>query len=163
MNDLPEYFTQYLKERAVSQKTVRNYLSDLSHFLGWTTLKLRTAGFQVKGEWDILPHFTPLLVTEYTHFQLSNTVPPRTINRRLATLRQFGQFLNSQGFLLANPTENVTNVEVHEEPLPQTHLLAAFKMHLEKDKVSRKTIRNYVSDVRGFLVFLETLGRDTSP
>ena len=63
-------------------------------------------------------------------------VSVKTINRRLSTLRKFFAFLK---------------IPVASPNLPATDPLAGFKKHLESLKVSHNTIKNYLSDIRGFL------------
>lgn len=144
---LPNNFTNHLKNSNLSPKTVRNYSSDLSHFNAWATLKLRTD--------QIINHLSPALIEEYKTFQVSNQIPTKTINRRLSTLRAFGKFLQEQNLLNFNPIENVANVVNFDFQYQQKTLLSGFKKHLESEGMTDKTMWNYLSDVRGFMAFVE--------
>lgn len=155
MMDLPKSFGDWLfTELSVSEKTLRNYLSDFSHFTGWTLLRLKTNGFSVLREEDIIAYITPHLFEEYKHFLVSNRTPTSTINRRLSTLRHFGRFLHKNGIVEADPTEDILNLTVVNPKKEMEILLSNFKKHLENDGASPKTVRNYLSDARGFLTYL---------
>lgn len=156
MHDLPKTFGNWLtSDLAISEKTRRNYLSDFSHFTGWAILRLKTEGLAVNESADLLPHITPAFLEQYKHFQLSNNVPASTINRRLVTLRHFGRFLHELGMLDFDPTDSISNLTIEDPEKEKLALLSEFRKHLESEGASPKTIKNYLSDVRGFLEFLE--------
>jgi site-specific recombinase XerD len=172
MNHLPENsrtsnvldpsdgFKLYLKSQAVSPATIKNYLSDFNHFWGWLilTLKKKLISFNLLNPATIVAHLTPEIISEYKSFLLSNQVPVKTVNRRLSTLRQFGQFCLSQSWLTTNPTKGVGNVglEKTEDKRQKTEkILDQFKNSLEKEKVSPITTKNYLSDLRHFLSWIE--------
>lgn len=151
--NLPKKFTSYLVDCRLSRKTIRNYSSDLSHFLGWATLTLTTHGAQIAQESDILNYLSPQLTESYKNFLVANIIPARTINRRLSTLRKFGQFLTQDGILLVSPFYQAENIQINTGIEEQLALLADFRQHLETENVKNKTVHNYISDVRGFMKF----------
>jgi site-specific recombinase XerD len=141
---LPEIFKNYLKIQKVSPITVKNYLADINHFLSWLAKKTGIK-HQVVGK-AIFGLFTKETLEEYKTDQLSENTPLSTTNRRLSTLRKFGRFGKAQGWLIEIPkVENITS----------TLVLSKFQKHLEKEKVSPLTIKNYLSDLRHFLGWLE--------
>lgn len=143
MKSLPNSFENHLKNRGVSSKTLRNYRSDLNHFLAWAKVD------------NILPHFTASLVANYKGYHLENKIPESTTNRRLSTLRNFARFLVTEGYLLSDPTQIISNVKKDtgwEEKAEK--LLKDFKKHLEEEGVSKATLKNYISDTRQFLVWI---------
>lgn len=142
MQSLPNKFQEYLKQKGVCQKTLRNYRSDLNHFLEWSNTD------------NILPHFNSFLVANYKGHHLENRVPESTTNRRLSTLRNFARFLVAQGYIGSDPTQIVSNVkkDTNWEQKNQK-LLEDFKKHLEKEGVSKTTLKNYLSDTRQFLAW----------
>lgn len=152
MIDLPKSFVNYLTASlTVSEKTLKNYISDFSHFTGWAILRLRTDGFEVSEESDILPHLSPEFLTRYRDFLTSNKVPPSTINRRLSTLRHLGRFLATRELTDANIAKDISNMSSLNL---EEKMLEGFKKHLEKEGTKEKTVKNYISDVRGFLAFI---------
>lgn len=143
--NLPKRFEEYLKtELKISGKTLRNYRSDLSHFLSWSN----------HAE-DIVPHFTGLLVANYKSHHIENKIPEGTTNRRLSTLRNFGKFLVKTGLIAENPAQllnNLAKIETVEQK--QISILEEFEAHLKDEGVSRVTLKNYLSDVRQFLAWI---------
>lgn len=151
-----ELFRLYLKTQGVSPVTVKNYAADVNHFFNWLAQKTGIR-HQVAGN-SIFGLFTKETLNEYKTDLKSAKTPPSTVNRRLSSLRKLGQFAKSQGWILENPGEKVVNA------LKQTtnrHLvekiLGNFRKHLEKEQVSQITIKNYLSDLRDFLAWVETI------
>ena len=142
-------FQAFLLKQQLTLKTIRNYRSDANQFLNWlvqqgVSLLSKDTPFQVN-----VAHF----LTYKTHLQSRNT-PLSTLNRHLASLRQFGQFLNLD-INLANP------------PLPFIPtVLKNFKSYLtsargrssfgRKNRYKHKTVANYLSDVRHYLTWAES-------
>ena len=79
-------------------------------------------------------------ISQAAHDYISALHAPRaTINRKLASLRKYCIFLNQ--------TISIPNL-----PTDPTHqLLKSFKAHLVKKRHSKKTITNYLSDLRHYL------------
>ncbi len=162
MSDLPQKFALYLKSQGVSPVTTKNYLSDLNHFLAWLmlTLKKNLILFNPDEPTSIVAQFTPQTISSYKSFLLGNKTPVKTVNRRLSTLRKFGQFCASQAWLKTNPAKEVGNVSLTKakNQKPKTEqIVYQFKEHLEKEKVSSITIKNYLSDLRHFLGWIEAV------
>lgn len=153
MNNLPKKFETYLTEDLmVSGKTLRNYRADLSHFSGWAILHLRSQGAAIEDFDSLVPHFSSQLIAGYKGYHLENRIPESTINRRLSTLRNFSRFLLLQGMISEDPTKIVSNIKRELEDREKIGLLVdEFKKHLQKDGVSKITLKNYISDIRHFL------------
>lgn len=155
MNLLNQFEEHLLKNAHVSKKTLRNYRSDLSHFTNWATIHLSPLGTKIESAEEILPHFSETLVKRYKVFHLETHIPTATLNRRLSTLRNFGRFLVQQNFVLQDPTITIENGQTAkiQETLEEKRirLVSEFKQHLEKQGVSRSTMKNYLSDVSQFL------------
>ena len=129
---LPE-FAAFLKAQRLSQKTIRNYASDVSQFLNWINWSRRRHAERLGSN-----HFTDYL----NHLQAKNT-PLTTLARHLSALRQFARFLNLD-INLANP------------PLPFIPtILKNFRAHLVKNRYKHKTVANYLSDVRHYLTWAD--------
>lgn len=153
---LPELFRVFLKTKGSSPVTTKNYVSDVVHFLNWlgrkTGIDYRVAGKSIFGL------VTKETLEEYKDSQITANTPLATINRRLSSLRKLGQFAKSQGWILENPGEKVVNA-----PRQTTNghlvekILGNFRKHLEKEQVSRITIKNYLADLRDFLAWVETI------
>lgn len=151
--NLPKKFELYLTETlGVSGKTLRNYRADLSHFSGWATLYLQSVGVKIASSEGVLPHFTPQLIALYKGYHLENNIPEGTVNRRLSTLRNFARFLLNAGQISQNPTSTISNLKLEIDSRQKlVVLIEEFKKHLDKEDLSKTTMKNYLSDIRHFL------------
>src|SRR3989344_8911537 len=103
-------FQNYLKTKDLSLKSLKNYKSDITHFTGWSILKLKALGSYVENLEEITPFLSSKFINEYTGYMLENSIPNKSINRRLSTLRHLSKFLVSSqviGFDFMNGIENV--------------------------------------------------------
>ena len=151
--NLPENYRTYLKTQGLSSVTIKNYVADINHFLDWLQQKThvlhRVAG---KGIFGLL---TIENLKKYKTDLADENTPPSTINRRLSALRRFGQFAKSQGWMNQNPVLKIKNVVSESNQSLKQNLLVKFQKSLEEEKVSPLTIKNYLSDLRHFLTWLE--------
>ena len=155
MTSLPKIFKNYLVLEGYSPVTVRNYLSDLNHFLGWLELRLRSRNLPFSQDEieNISQYFNTQTVEAYKNFLFKNHLPVSTANRRLSTLRAFAKFCILQNWISQNPTKGLKN-----EPAPEkgtAEILARFKKSLEAEKTASNTIKSYLSDIGSFLTWLE--------
>ena len=151
---LPELFKNYLQVEKASSITVKNYLVDINHFLGWLAQKTGIK-HQIVGK-GIFGLFTEETLNEYKTEQLIKKTPLSTLNRRLSALRKFGQFGLRQGWLKENPAiTNAGSNLLSKDQDQSDKVLSEFQKQLEKEKISPLTIKNYLSDLRHFLSWLE--------
>ena len=151
---LPELFKNYLQIEKASSVTVKNYLADINHFLEWLAQKTGIK-HQIVGK-GIFGLFTEETLNEYKTEQLIKKTPLSTLNRRLSALRKFGQFGLSQGWLKENPAiTNAGSNLLSKDQDQSDKVLSEFQKQLEKEKISPLTIKNYLSDLRHFLNWLE--------
>lgn len=153
---LSKKFEAHLRTtRGVSSKTLRNYRADLAHFTNWSKLHLQSQGYGVSNLDDVFQYFSGQLVALYKGYHLENRIPEATTNRRLSTLRNFAKFLVSDGLIQENPMEAVSNLkqtQSWEENINGT--IAKFESYLTQEGVSKITCKNYLSDVRQFLLWI---------
>ena len=142
-------FREFLQNEGVSAPTLKNYLSDLRHFMGWFAFYLHSKrGDNLKSERTELSSLAEMIdfeaVTSYKMYLESNALPSKSINRRLSTLRKFCSFCIQQNWMKENPAKRVTNVGVRipiSTPkiaavvprfggLPRNDILAEFKQYL---------------------------------
>lgn len=160
MFDLSNSFKTYLKVKGASQNTVKNYLADLNHFLAWLELTLRGQNIALDRSLPELfsRYFEPNYLAKYKNYLVQNQLPVATVNRRLSTLRTFGGFCLSQAWIRENPAKKVRNVSLGlktEDRSQKTEVLEEFKRHLENEKASPMTIKNYLADIKNFLTWVE--------
>ena len=147
-------FLKYLTDLGISQKSHKNYRSDLSHFSDWFLVKVRQWGVITSEFSETMPFLNQESAAEYRHFLVTSEVAEKTINRRLSTLRHLSRFLAATQILDFNFMEGITNISQvsHSDTYP---LLPQFEKHLGENKASNNTIRNYVNDVKQFLAWAE--------
>ena len=142
--------SQTTANNPLSPSSVKNYVSDINHFLNWLTLALKTKTIQPI-------HITHENITNY-QASLQKTIPPATINRKNTSLRRFGEFLKTTKLLPANPTQTLQN-----NPLRPSlnQVLNKFIIHLKSEKLTPSTIKNYVSDVKNYLLWTQKNSKST--
>jgi len=142
-------FKKFLLAENVSPITLKNYLSDLRHFLGWTILKIKAQNkknFENLSPLEFLNQIDESLVEEYKNYLVVNAIPAKTINRRLSTLRKFFSFCISQGWLKENPAKKIQNLKLKIDSI-----ISSFALSLEKENLDQKTIKSYLEVVQDFL------------
>ena len=142
-------FKKFLLAENVSPITLKSYLSDLRHFLGWTILKLKAQNkknIENLSPLEFLNQIDESLVEEYKNYLVVNAIPVKTINRRLSTLRKFFSFCISQGWLKENPAKKIQNLKLNIDSI-----ISSFALSLEKENLDQKTIKSYLEVVQEFL------------
>lgn len=154
VNKITKDFFEYLKNLGVSKKTHKNYRSDISHFSGWLLFRLRHWGVTAESLTDAVPFLDTKLASEYKTFLTGNSVAEKTINRRLSTLRHLARFLTASQILDFDFMDSIANISTKE--IPSTYpFIIQFEKHLEAEKVSKNTIKNYLSDIKQFISWIE--------
>lgn len=149
-------FIKYLESAGISTNSVKFYKSDLNHFTGWFLLRIRSLGILADELTQAIPFLKTSHCKEYKKYLLENKVSVKTINRRLSTLRNLSRFLLQSQILNFNFTEGLTNITTAGEEKVQIHpLIEGFQKHLEAEKVSKSTIKNYIADIRQFIGWIE--------
>jgi len=163
-----------LKGKRLSKATLKNYLSDLKHFLGWSILKLKAQNKKVKKTsflpffhknervidieklsiQEVVKLFDANFIEEYKKYLFLNHIPVKTINRRLSTLRKFFSFCIDQGWISLNPAKKVKNIKNQNLNFEneKQRLLEEFKNYLfTKKNLSKTEIPVILEDVNEFL------------
>ena len=115
---LAQYEQRFCIEEDLSRATIRNYLSDLRHFVAWCE------SIWQQGREESRP-FTPEAVTSptLTHYRTylqTLQQKPNSINRYLVSLKRYFTWLVSTGQLTYDPAKVVKLVG--EEVIPPRHL-----------------------------------------
>lgn len=167
--NLIKVFKCFLDSEKISKGSVRSYTSDVRHFLGWLLFFLKSNKILTNlsptieqsndGTIILLKHVNQKVLISYKDYLLSNNTPLKTINRRFSSLRRFGQFCKSQGWLSLNPFEILRNFS-QNQPFPENEYhLAEYRAHLWKNNSSKATIKNYLNDVKQFLSWVDSQDR----
>jgi len=152
MQNLTAQLKKYLEKQNASRSTVKNYVSDFYFFCRWFEQYLPVNRGVALGEGSFFLHFDRETVVAYREYLLSSQTSVATTNRRLSSLRKIGSFGVEMRDLLENPAEVLGNVV---EKLTSGDILKQFERFLSGEGVSDSTQKNYVSDVRQFLIWIE--------
>lgn len=153
---LEETFLSYLAKQGASERTRKNYRCDMLHFIRWTIMTIQN--YQLpppSSHQELLGYITPEFLSDYRQCLRKNGIPTATINRRLSTIRTFFRCCLSHGWIQKNPAESLSNVLLKVEEATTDEMLAQFSQDLAREGASKVTIRNYLSDARKFLFWLE--------
>ncbi len=157
LDSIKKDFAKYLDSCGLSPKSHKNYRSDLGHFLGWAILKIRSFGPYVESLSEVVPFLSANLARDYKNYMAENSAPPKTINRRLSTLRHLSKFLTGTQAVDFDFMDGIENINVNQKKKPGVDpVIADFRSYLEAEKVSPNTIKNYLSDIKQFMAWLET-------
>lgn len=163
LDSVKKSFVNYLDSLGLSSKSHKNYRSDLNHFTSWAIMKIRSFGSYVENLTEVVPFLNLAMAEEYKNYLLDNKTSTKTINRRLSTLRHFGRHLIASQLIDFDFTQSVTNISQRKETqVLESSLVTDFRSYLEQGKASKNTIKNYVSDVKQFLDWLEKNNQNTS-
>jgi site-specific recombinase XerD len=144
MNLLLSRFKEYLFSQSPtpSKVTVKNYLSDISNFLRW--LQNKTGA-----------EFNPATLTfEFIQAyknENSELLSSSSMERHLSSLRKFFKFLKDEDIVKINIFEQaqVEKTAQIQDPFK----LKDFKNFLFKSNSSHLTIKNYIIDIKQFLIW----------
>lgn len=161
-------FREFLILEKVAPVTLKNYLSDLRHFLGWIVSEFRVRKLEFRI--DVIDiNF----ILSYRNYLSQNQIPLKTINRRLSTLRKFFSFCILQGWITKNPTKHITNIAlihtdekagnnslilktevIHQPHFSETEILTEYKKCLIDKKLNEKEILQIISDINEFMTII---------
>lgn len=158
-------YTDKKERKSLKKISIKNYLSDLRHFLGWLMLYLKSKYHHLNinfNAFDSLPTQIEIIkqindntVQEYKSYLTENKIPIKTINRRLSTLRKFFSFCISQGWLKENPAKKIENLKTKiknkDWELQKKSILNKFQVDLLKENIPQKTVNSFVNDIEEFL------------
>jgi len=153
--NIRKVFKDYLGSQDISKISIKNYISDINHFSSWFIFKIKTWGASPETLSETIPFITKGTASKYKSFLIKKNISSKTINRRLSTLRHFGRFLYSIESLDYNFAKNIKNTKSTDKKSKIGSLISQFEQHLINEKVSRNTVKSYLSDTRQFLNWLE--------
>lgn len=152
-------FLEKLRNEGKSSVSVKNYKSDIYHFLAWAILKLKSYGNYAESVVEICPFINREFFVEYKNYLVENKTKNKTVNRRLSTLRNFSGFLYSSGLIEKDYMHGIQNVGIGILSSVQEKtqdIVDKFRESLVgSNKVSANTVKNYVADVRSFLTWAD--------
>lgn len=159
------------KGKKPSKATLKNYVSDLKHFLGWSILKVKSQKLEVKSQEievrnqklkdsqipELINLFNQSFIEEYKQYLVSNNIPLNTVNRRLSTLRKFFSFCIDQGWIKENPAKKVKNAVSSIKYQVSSRKIDEFKEYLiSKKKIPKEQVSKILQDVKEFLLITKS-------
>ncbi|MDH7475901.1 MAG: phage integrase SAM-like domain-containing protein [Microgenomates group bacterium] len=166
-------FREYLFAEKYSPVSIKNYLSDLRHFLGWFFSIFYPTIDSKKG--SIMPQnfsisffferLTAETITNYRNYLIYNKIPTKTINRRLSTLRKFCLFSFKQGWLKENLTKKIKNISNFNFSGNKklSEILSQYQTYLFNQKIEEERIVGCLNDIKEFLNFFLNKKEKTIP
>ncbi len=153
---------QGLNRKVLKKTTIKNYLSDLRHFLSWFQYHLANASSSSPVE--IIASVDVETILKYKQYLVDNKLPNKTVNRRLSTLRKFFSFCISQDWIKINPAKQVINVVAGKNKAKlsksndkrQIDILDDFKKYLDKTGLDGAQINNTLSDISEFISLVKS-------
>lgn len=155
-NNLVSQFLIYLKNLGIADRSLKHYKSDLSNFTIWIIQSARASGMYVESLYEALPLLNPKVGIEYKDYLKSTSNSLKTVNRRLSTVRQLSKFLIQAQVINFDIMKDISNESVVRKQPTGHSLLILYREHLRKNKVSHNTIKNYLSDIKQFISWIET-------
>lgn len=153
LSDFEKLFRSYLVAGNVSYPTLRNYLSDFRHFYGWILRSGKVSSFQLQQIGGII---TIDAVLAYKQYLLDLSLPHKTVNRRLSTLRKFCTYCVEQGWMKQNPAKAVSNIgnlgTSHDTSIDQ--ILNSFKVEIMRSGMGLHKAQSHVDNVREFFAMM---------
>lgn len=148
-------FIRHLSNLGVSRNTLKNYQSDIVFFSNWAASKLKETGIVIESFSESIPFLSPQLARDFKNSQSKQIQSQNTVNRRLSSLRALSRFLVETQVLESDFMDEVANIGTSDQFLGSHPLLTHFRKHLEAENVSKNTVKNYLSDIKHFLSWLE--------
>lgn len=155
MKDLNKQFKNYLLQNTnINVKSLKFYLSDISHFKAWLILKIRASGIFAESFIEAIPFIGKGIAHEYYQYLIKNGIPPKTINRRLSTLRHLSKFFLLSQVIDFDFMNGITNVSLDKAGSDED-IIEEFSLFLKGERVSESTHKNYLADVKQFYAWLK--------
>jgi site-specific recombinase XerD len=133
-------FSQWLSGQGLTEKTVKNYVSDLHQFFIWVEMNAPQ-----DPETELAPNAGQL----FLHFSREEGYAGPTVDRRAATLRKFQDFLTNALHLRVAFAPNIEPTQNHSE-LAKGRILHRFALALADSGCKEVTIKNYLVDLELF-------------
>ncbi len=126
----------------ISPSSIKNYVSDINHFLTFVSASIQEPIVQPV-------HITPAVIKAYSA-AAATQLSPSSLNRHLSSLRYFGRFLLNTKLCEIDPAQNLTN-PAFDPTLAQ--VITRYQKFLTSGSLSKSTIKNYLSDLKKYLLW----------
>jgi len=134
----------YSQKNPPSKLTLKNYSSDIKKFIKW---------YESKFQSDFSPSLVTSEIIDMFNSDLSQSQSIKSVLRYMSSLRRFFSFLANQNQIASNPFE--TKIKSKSPQESDKFNLRSFKNYLYTSGSSSITIKNYLSDIKQFLLWVE--------
>lgn len=111
-------FKNFLYEYKKSNLTIKNYINDIKSFFRWLSEVSLTKYAWDVAERNLLDKVNFSVIDEYKQRLVSSKFSPRTINRKLSSLRNYIKWAISQGFIKNFETDLQNTIEeIDKDPI----------------------------------------------
>lgn len=150
-------FLNDLKLSGLSENSIRFYKSDIFSFVSWLKLEIGKSGIFVDDFKGLLPFIKISFSENYKNNLISRAIATVTINRKLSAIRKFSNYLHSNDILSFDFAKDLQNISLPASRKTANFLAITenFKKHLQDNKASKNTIKNYLADIHHFLNWID--------
>ena len=162
-HDLLTSFTAFLVESGLSSVSIKNYLSDIRHFIRHLEAN------KINDLQEVFQNITKY-IKSYVLEQKTLLTPTATTNRRLASVRRLATYLNVKYGIVNNESKsktdhnvspstsaspNLNNVSANDNSnISSKKILDQFRQYLISEKKSHSTVKNYLSDLYHYFAWI---------
>ena len=159
--NLEASFKKYLLAENISLRTIKNYLSDLRYFLGWSHQYLEKTGLLANLRADLknvdinvhlVSNLGSGLIMQYKTSMIEAVIPIQTVNRRLSSVRKFCQMAVVNKWLVTNPAAEIKSVNKNHT-VATTDVLDTYVRFLLKSSLTNARINIIINDLKE-LIFI---------
>jgi site-specific recombinase XerD len=156
---LPQLFKLMLQAENAAPATVRNYFCDANNFINWLA---NIYGISNLNEPSfVCKYITIETIKDYKNSLINGNAGAKTIKRKLSSLKKLVKFAQSHGWI-ENTRQQSVQVLTAEEFIfgsnnlqsPVEIVIQNFRNYLTKQRISQISVKNYASDIRDFLEWI---------
>ncbi len=155
--EILELFKRQLatKSSSSSKNTIKNYVSDVRHFISWFEAVTASKFDPTKITPDVITLYQNSMggVVLNGQMQLNTQLSAVSMKRHLSSIRKFFTVLEAQKIVHENPFTKIFTEETIE-PTDYWHI-KSFRDYLISANASKITVKNYLSDISGFAKWYE--------
>ena len=148
-------------ERNLSRLTVKNYISDINHFLSWianTYPHINSLDLLTKNEFDnyISSHGGAITPQNLRDTRAFEKLSQKSFKRHISSLKSFSVYLLQEKLITEDPF-----MESVSEKTFDPWGISEFKTYLDANKAGHLTIKYYINDVKAYKKWCEETNLDT--
>lgn len=147
LHSIEASYRNYLSINQISSVTIKNYLCDLRHFIGWYLIS------SDNDKIDLTIIFTTSSLNDYFRYLEDKHFSFKTIRRHVSSVRQFAQFCVTSGWLGNQILQTISSLTIGLLPNNKSALLRLYEKHLLDQGLSIKEIQLILNDINECIDF----------